>query len=80
MSIRKLVGRHDCKVQTLELEAADVDDDECRALVNALETNNSVTSLNLSHNLIGASEMKNVVQPDLVTGGESDARRAVFVF
>ena len=55
------------------LQNADVDDEECRALIGAMETNNSLTKLDLAHNLIGQAESKNTVEPDLVTGGEAFA-------
>lgn len=60
-----------CLLKSLTLAKADVDDEECRHIMEALEVNRSVTELDVSNNLIGRSEQLNIVQPDLVTGGEA---------
>lgn len=50
---------------------ADVDDNECANLAQAIADNRSITSLSLTNNMIGANELLNVVNPDLITGGEA---------
>ena len=62
-----------CPLRELGLSRADVDDTECCALMDSLAENKSVTSLDLSHNLIGSQESRNVVMPDFDTGGEAIA-------
>lgn len=61
----------DCKLKTLKLDGADVDDNECVNLAIAITQNTSLRTLSLSRNLIGKSELLNVVHPDLTTGGEA---------
>lgn len=60
-----------CQLRTLLLNGADVDDDECGNLCAAMAHNRSVRTLGLAKNLIGKAELMNVVNPDLVTGGEA---------
>ena len=48
---------------------ADVDDGECVRLVASLDTNRTLTCLDLSNNLIGIDEDKNILDPDFTTGG-----------
>ncbi|RYH21039.1 hypothetical protein EON65_21670 [archaeon] len=60
-----------CSLQSLILQKADVDDDECRNFVDALHQNRSLLTLDLSDNKVGSSENLNTVMPDLVTGGEA---------
>ena len=62
-----------CTLQKLCLVNSDIDDWECAKLMKALEKNKSLRHLELAHNLIGSAEMLNVVNPDLVTGGEAIA-------
>ena len=62
-----------CKLRVLILNGADVDDNECGNLMEALTCNRSVESLSLSRNLIGKAETLNTVFPDLTTGGEAIA-------
>ena len=50
---------------------ADVDDSECRNLALAIQDNISIVSLSLTNNQIGTAELLNVVDPDMVTGGEA---------
>jgi len=73
VSLRNFLNSHKCTLRTLVISNADVDDDECNQLMSALQINKSLTELDLSRNLIGASENLNVVKPDLITGGESVA-------
>ena len=51
-----------------------MDDHETAELMLAMEKNETVTDLDLSHNQIGAQEHLNVVQPDFLTGGEAIAK------
>lgn len=60
-----------CPLQLLVLRCANIDDAECERFVSALMTNRCLQSLDLSENLVGASENLNTVLPDLVTGGEA---------
>ncbi|RHY22968.1 hypothetical protein DYB32_009341, partial [Aphanomyces invadans] len=55
----------------IEATHTHVDDGEARAFASAMCTNRTCHTLDLSRNLIGANEALNVVQPDLVTGGEA---------
>ena len=55
------------------MNGADVDDGECDHLMRALSQNTTIRSLSLSRNLVGDQELLNVVNPDLVTGGEAIA-------
>ena len=61
----------ECKLQTLYLNGADVDDGECGNLMDAISENRTITKLGLSNNLIGKAEPYNTVYPDLITGGEA---------
>lgn len=60
-----------CPLKQLVLRCANIDDAECERFVSALMTNCALQSLDLSENLVGASENLNTVLPDLVTGGEA---------
>jgi hypothetical protein len=61
-----------CALEQLALDRADIDDYECAALCSALERPRSaLRRLSLVHNLIGAAEQLNAVDPGLVTGGEA---------
>ncbi|CAM9343850.1 unnamed protein product, partial [Scytosiphon promiscuus] len=71
--IRRYLAHPDCSLQTLSLRSADVDDDECCDLMEAISRNHSLTRLDVSENKIGQNEMLNAVQPDVVTGGEGIA-------
>ena len=53
------------------MNGADVDDAECGHIAQALSHNSSITRLGLAKNLIGKAEVMNVLNPDLVTGGEA---------
>ncbi|CAM9219645.1 unnamed protein product [Ectocarpus fasciculatus] len=71
--LREYVASARCKLQRLSLSNADVDDDECNSLMEALAGNVSVKALDLSHNMIGDKETYNFVRPDYTTGGEAVA-------
>ncbi|CAM9700959.1 unnamed protein product, partial [Ectocarpus sp. 12 AP-2014] len=71
--LREYVASTRCKLQRLSLSNADVDDDECNSLMEALAGNVSVKALDLSHNMIGDKETYNFVRPDYTTGGEAVA-------
>mmetsp|Transcript_5234 Transcript_5234/g.11448 ORF Transcript_5234/g.11448 Transcript_5234/m.11448 type:complete len:1188 (+) Transcript_5234:1048-4611(+) len=60
-----------CQLLTLHLNGADVDDEECKNIAEAISHNQSIRTLGLQKNLIGAAEMVNVLNPDLITGGEA---------
>jgi hypothetical protein len=62
-----------CPLQTLILNAADVDDFECAGFIEAVRQNKSLRELDLSGNLIGKSENLNTVMPDIITGSEAIA-------
>ncbi|CBJ31908.1 Hypothetical leucine rich repeat calcium binding protein [Ectocarpus siliculosus] len=71
--IRGYLAHPSCSLQTLSLRSADVDDNECCDLMEAISHNQSLTRLDISENKIGQNEMLNAVQPDVVTGGEGVA-------
>lgn len=68
-TIMDFLKSDDCKVFTLLLNGADVDDNECKDLADAISLNKSITTLSLSRNLIGKDELLNVLKPSLITGG-----------
>ncbi|OQS06210.1 hypothetical protein THRCLA_01739 [Thraustotheca clavata] len=70
-TLKKYIGSTLCTVTHLSICNADIDDHECAAFMTAFESNKSVLDLRLSRNRIGEAENLNVVQPDLVTGGEA---------
>lgn len=70
-ALNNYLSKDNCPLITLILRKADVDDDECRDFVQALEHNKNLKTLDLSENLVGSSENLNTVMPDLVTGGEA---------
>ena len=59
-----------CPLKILKISHADVDDGECCELMEKLKENRSVEELDLSHNLIGAHEARNIVIPEFDTGPE----------
>jgi hypothetical protein len=64
----------ECKLQTLLLNGADVDDGEAANLMEAFKSNKSVHTLGLAHNKVGTNEVLKTVKPDdVVTGGEAIA-------
>ncbi|KAF4321385.1 hypothetical protein BBO99_00004943 [Phytophthora kernoviae] len=65
------LGSACCKLQTLRLASADVDDDELVPFARALHTNKSLQTLDVSRNSVGSSEHLNVVRPSVTTGGEA---------
>ncbi|CAM9538768.1 unnamed protein product, partial [Chrysoparadoxa australica] len=73
VSLREYVASPGCALKKLCLSQADVDDDECHEMMDALVTNSSITSLDISHNQIGTKETLNFVVPGYTTGGEATA-------
>ncbi|GMI09133.1 hypothetical protein TrVE_jg12628 [Triparma verrucosa] len=71
--LAEYIARPDCPLTSLGLSNADVDDGECFRFIEALATNQTLTALDMSNNLIGSDESLNVVNPDLITGGEAIA-------
>ncbi|KAG7396604.1 NLR, CARD domain-containing protein 3 [Phytophthora boehmeriae] len=65
------LGSTSCKLQTLRLASADVDDDELVPFARALHINKSLQTLDVSRNSVGSSEHLNVVRPSVTTGGEA---------
>ncbi|EQC36905.1 hypothetical protein SDRG_05733 [Saprolegnia diclina VS20] len=70
-TLKHYIGSTLCTVTHLSICNADIDDHECAAFMSAFESNKSVVDLRLSRNRIGEAENLNVVQPDLITGGEA---------
>ena len=68
-----LIGNHEHGLKELVMSDADVDDGECATLISTLEHNKGLQTLDLSHNMLGAWETKNVVEPDTITGPEQIA-------
>jgi Ran GTPase-activating protein (RanGAP) involved in mRNA processing and transport len=62
-----------CTLQTLRLSSADLDDGETAVFMKALETNASLTVMDLSHNLLGGIGEKSVVRRGSSTGGAAIA-------
>lgn len=70
-TIMSFIRNPECRLETLLLNGADVDDYECCNIAEAISYNYSIRTLGLAKNLIGASELLNVLHPTLITGGES---------
>jgi hypothetical protein len=70
-TIMSFIRNPECHLETLLLNGADVDDYECCNIAEAISYNLSIRTLGLAKNLIGASELLNVLHPTLITGGES---------
>ena len=60
-------------LQTLALANCSVTDALCAPMAHSLHRNTTLLSLDLSGNSIGRSELQNIVNPELVTGGEAIA-------
>lgn len=58
-----------CTLETLVLNGADVDDTEAGNLAEAISHNTSISTLCLSHNLLGQAEMAASTNNSIVTGG-----------
>lgn len=67
------IGHPNCRLKTLRMSSAGIDDRECARFVEVLMKNRNLVELDLSKNLLGKDENLNVVKPDFVTGGESIA-------
>lgn len=65
------LGNPDCKLQSLHLRDANIDDVECANICSVLKHNRYLRELDLSKNILGKDENLNVVKPEFVTGGES---------
>ena len=62
-----------CPLRQLILKHADIDDTECHMFVAALTGNTTLQELDLSSNIIGQTEARNIMQPELITGAEAMA-------
>ena len=60
-------------LENLILHHADVDDYECTMFIAAITDNRALVELDLSHNMIGTSEILNNVNPDSTVGASSIA-------
>jgi Ran GTPase-activating protein (RanGAP) involved in mRNA processing and transport len=69
--IQEFLIRNDCILKTLILNGADVDDNECKNIALAVTKNKSLRTLSLAKNLIGKTELLNILHPELITGGEA---------
>ncbi|KAG7377763.1 NLR, CARD domain-containing protein 3 [Phytophthora pseudosyringae] len=70
-ALASYLGSASCKLQTLRLASADVDDNELVPFARALHSNKSLQTLDVSRNSVGSSEHLNVVRPSVTTGGEA---------
>ncbi|KAJ8602377.1 hypothetical protein CTAYLR_004221 [Chrysophaeum taylorii] len=62
LAIAKFLRRPDCKLASLYLDSADIDDNEISLLVSAIEENTSLRDLSISSNFLGGFSEK-VVEP-----------------
>ncbi|RHY32030.1 hypothetical protein DYB32_002940 [Aphanomyces invadans] len=67
-ALAEYVAAPSCALTELRMNMSDVDDGEVLGFAQALHTNTSLRTLELSRNLIGNAEMMNVVKPDMITG------------
>ena len=67
------LGSEECSLSKLTLQSADVSDEECAMFVRQIQSNpkTELAYLDLSRNIIGLSENRNLVNPDFQTGGEA---------
>ncbi|OWZ13127.1 hypothetical protein PHMEG_00013605 [Phytophthora megakarya] len=72
-ALASYLGSASCRLQTLRLASADVDDGELVPFARALHSNKSLETLDVSRNSVGSSEHLNVVRPSVTTGGEAIA-------
>lgn len=56
--IRGYLAHPSCSLQTLSLRSADVDDDECCFLMEAISRNQSLTKLDVSGELVGVCKQE----------------------
>ncbi|KAL3662350.1 hypothetical protein V7S43_012677 [Phytophthora oleae] len=70
-ALASYLGSASCRLQTLRLASADVDDEELVPFARALHSNKSLQTLDVSRNSVGSSEHLNVVRPSVTTGGEA---------
>jgi hypothetical protein len=70
-ALASYLGSASCRLQTLRLASADVDDGELVPFARALHSNKSLQTLDVARNSVGSSEHLNVVRPSVTTGGEA---------
>ena len=70
-ALRHYLLEPSCRLQRLWLSHADIDDFECADFMEAISSNTSLVLISLSDNLIGDAEILNIVNPELITGGEA---------
>ncbi|CAM9653958.1 unnamed protein product [Chrysoparadoxa australica] len=71
--LRSYVRSTTCRLKTVILRKADIDDYECAEFMEACKSNTSIQHLDLARNFIGTAETINFLNPDFVTGGEAIA-------
>jgi Ran GTPase-activating protein (RanGAP) involved in mRNA processing and transport len=71
IKIQEFLIHENCILKTLILNGADVDDSECKNIAIAVTKNKSLRTLSLAKNLIGKTELLNILHPELITGGEA---------
>lgn len=76
-ALARYLATGSCTIEELSVSNADIDDGEVLGFAKAIHYNRSLRTLDLSNNLIGNKESLNVVQPDLITGGEALAEMLV---
>lgn len=67
--IMEYIKANNCSLVTLILNGADVDDGEAGNLADAISVNTSITTLCLSHNLLGKEELASMNNSNIITGG-----------
>jgi Ran GTPase-activating protein (RanGAP) involved in mRNA processing and transport len=70
-ALAKYLGNSLCKLKTLKVRSANIDDNGCVNMCKVLQKNKYLTELDLSKNNIGKEENLNAVKPSFLTGGES---------
>lgn len=70
-ALANFIGTPECRLTSLHMSDANIDDGECAHFVEVLMRNRHLKELDMSKNLIGKDENLNVVKADFVTGGES---------
>lgn len=70
-ALAEYLGNSKCKLKTLKVRSANIDDNGCVNMCKVLQKNKYLTELDLSKNNIGKEENLNAVKPSFLTGGES---------
>jgi hypothetical protein len=70
-SLGAFLASPECRLTSLKLRDANIDDSECANICAVLKSNTCLEELDLSKNLLGKDENLNLVKPSFVTGGES---------